>query len=70
MDIQTKFNIKDMVFILHNSKIICTSIQQIKINITEYGGVKEIYFLESDNLNKPYWSQELFKTKEELIASL
>ena len=73
MKIETKFDIGESCYVIHNNKIEKCTVKSISILITGSEEYKEEYSLEEikmDGYNfHPYFT-ELFKTKEELIQSL
>lgn len=78
MQIETKHNIKDSVFFIKHSKVLIGTIYSITIDTITDGNV-DIHY-EIINKDKEYHTRDsggrlfkeswLFKTKEELIASL
>lgn len=75
MEIKTKYNLFDEVYIMYNNKIQQMVIKGIKI-IIEYKPYLEdkhteiVYKLEDRNFATEYSEDNLFKTKKELIESL
>ena len=74
IEINTKFKINDVVYVLDSNRmmIIECKIIEIRLNITSANNVEEKYWLKSES---PYFYDlcdinQMFKTKKELIDSL
>ena len=71
MNISTKFNVGDMVYIAVNSKIERGRIRKIFIHVSDKPDIN--YYLENNNFSKVstlFPEQSLFPSRGELIASL
>lgn len=74
MKIETKYSINDKAWIIHKNKVQCATICSVILDINENKQILEKYSfkeikLDSNKNFHPYF-EKLFKTKEELIASL
>lgn len=73
MTLETKFNMKDLVWCLHEGKAIQKPVSSIQLDIKN-GSSSENYFInigtEKDYKSKIVDVNHLFLTKEELISSL
>ena len=72
MEIKTKFNLGQKVYLLWNNKVICPQIDGILIRINALGNnEKDISITyEFVELDKRFDEEVLFATKEELLQSL
>ena len=72
MEIKTKFNLGQKVYLLWNNKVVCPQIDGIIVRVIALGGgEKDIYIVyELDELDKRFDEEVLFATKEELLQSL
>lgn len=75
MEIKTKYNIFDEVYIIYNNKIKQVIIKGIKIHIEkkpylDKTSIKTTYILYNYNFSTEYSEDNIFKTKKELIKSL
>ena len=71
MEIKTKYNIYDKVFLMRANKVVCTGITTIHIFVNNSGTVFNSYGLEWQDIpEKPIPENLLFPSKEELLASL
>ena len=71
MEIKTKFNVSDVVYLMRANKVICTSIVTIHVFVNNSGEVFNSYSLECQEVpEKPISENLLFPSKEELLASL
>ena len=72
MEIKTKFNLGQKVYLLWNNKVICPQIDGILIRINALeNGEKDISIIyELVELDKRFDEEVLFATKEELLQSL
>lgn len=70
MTIQTKFNVGDTVWFMHDNKALCSTVIRTNIVITEHY-IHEIYSLERTGADTfQYHAQYLHPTKEALLVSL
>jgi hypothetical protein len=77
MTIETKKNIGDNIWFLHNNKALVKSINQINIEIKPDSSIEEKYFvnINEDIKNSLYeckiiYPSSIFETREDLINSL
>ena len=72
MEIKTKFNLGQKVYLLWNNKVVCPQIDGIFVSVNALGnGEKDISIIyELVELDKRYDEEVLFATKEELLQSL
>ena len=72
MEIKTKYNIGDILFVLHQNKVCTIVISDITISIgRKYSQVSYIsYTKDSNRYLGTFDESELFSTKEELLKSL
>lgn len=72
MEIKTKFNLWQNVYLLWNNKVVCRQIEGISVRVDALGnGEKDISTIyELVGLDKRYDEDVLFATKEELLQSL
>lgn len=72
MEIKTKFNLGQKVYLLWNNKVVCPQIDSIIVRVIALGGgEKDISIVyELDELDKRFDEEVLFATKEELLQSL
>ena len=73
MKFETKFNIGEYAFIIHNNKLVAYTIDNIQV-ISNFDGNKGMttinYSLSSYKETVIRQEEELYKTKEELLNSL
>lgn len=67
LSIETKFNIKDEVFLVSNNKVVIDWVKVIYTVIEDIGEIKISYGLESGGIKT---DKELFSTKAQLLKSL
>ena len=72
MEIKTKINLGQKVYLLWNNKVICPQIDGISVRVIALGnGEKDISITyELVGLDKRFDEEVLFATKEELLQSL
>ena len=72
MEIKTKFNLGQKVYLLWNNKVIYPQIESISVRVDALGnGEKDISIIyELVELDKRFDEEVLFATKEELLQSL
>ena len=72
MEIKTKFNLWQNVYLLWNNKVVCQQIEGISVRVNALGnGEKDISIIyELVGLDKRIDEDVLFATKEELLQSL
>ena len=72
MEIKTKFNLWQNVYLLWNNKVVCQQIEGISVRVNALGnGEKDISIIyELVGLDKRFDEEVLFATKEELLQSL
>lgn len=82
MEIKTKYNIGDIVYAMHDNKVISFTIDEIEVIIysTKPQSVRyyskeryEVYSISTGNIERHRWSKyeyKLFPTKEELLKTL
>ena len=72
MEIKTKFNLGQKVYLLWNNKVNCPQIDGIIVRVNALGnGEKDISIIyELVELDKRFDEEVLFATKEELLQSL
>lgn len=72
MEIKTKFNLGQKVYLLWNNKVIRPQIEGISVRVNALGnGEKDISITyELVGLDKRFDEEVLFATKEELLQSL
>lgn len=72
MEIKTKFNLGQKVYLLRNNKVVCPQIDGIfvRVNALENGEKDISIIYELVELDKRYDEEVLFATKEELLQSL
>lgn len=72
MEIKTKFNLGQKVYLLWNNKVVCPQIEGIIVRVNTLGyGEKDISITyELVELDKRFDEEVLFATKEELLQSL
>ena len=72
MEIKTKFNLWQNVYLLWNNKVVCQQIEAISVRVNALGnGEKDISIIyELVGLDKRFDEEVLFATKEELLQSL
>ena len=72
MEIKTKFNLGQKVYLLWNNKVVCPHIESISVRVNALGnGEKDISITyELVELDKRFDEEVLFATKEELLQSL
>lgn len=69
MTIETKYNIGDKVWFMHNNSVNCETIIKIDVFI-ERDVIYNNIFYHIYNYCSPYIEQKLFPTKEDLLKSL
>jgi hypothetical protein len=67
MEVNTKFNINDTVWVVCDNKVIQQNVKGIEIS-AEKKGITITYTLSKDD--STYTETELYKTKQELIDAL
>ena len=73
MEIKTKFNLGQKVYLLWNNKVVCPQIDgiSVRVDIALGNGEKDISITyELVGLAKRFDEEVLFATKEELLQSL
>ena len=75
MEIKTKYNLFDEVYIMYDNKIVLTVVKGIRINIEHKPYLPNIsiiitYVFSNRIFTVEYPEDKVFKTKEELINSL
>lgn len=71
MEIKTKFNVSDVVYLMRANKVVCTGIATIHVFVNNSGEVFNSYGLECQEVpEKPIPEYLLYPSKEELLASL
>ena len=72
MEIKTKFNLGQKVYLLWNNKVVCPQIEGISVRVNALGnGEKDISIIyELVELDKRFDEEVVFATKEELLQSL
>lgn len=72
MEIKTKFNLGQKVYLLWNNKVVCPQIEGISVRVNALGnGEKDISITyELVELDKRFDEEVIFATKEELLQSL
>ena len=72
MEVKTKFNLWQKVYLLQNNKVVYLQINGISVRVIALGGgEKDISIVyELDGLDKRFDEEVLFATKEELLKSL
>lgn len=69
MTVETKFNIGDEVWYLHNNKVCNRKVSAINIRITECM-VSIIYYISAPKESITLEEKSIFSSKEELLKSL
>lgn len=67
MDITTKFSLGDRVWVIQGRRAVCKEVTRVSASATLTAQV--VVYNVGDN-DEPYTEQEMFPTKEELLASL
>ena len=71
MEIKTKYNIYDKVFLMRANKVVCTTVCSIHVFVSGSREVCVSYGLECLQIpEKPILEYLLYPSKEELLASL
>lgn len=71
MEIKTKYNIGDEVWISHKSRIHNGIVDFISIDVTKENTMTVYYHIdEANGISCTFEEQQLFPTKEELLKSL
>lgn len=71
MNYETKFNVGDTVWLLHNNKAVFGTVWKVTVtkNGTHTGGAEQVFFeVGGRHTDEP--AENLFRTKQALIASL
>lgn len=71
MEIKTKFNVHDEVYLMRANKVACTRVVTIHVFVNRPGEVFNSYGLECQEIpEKPVPEYLLYSSKEELLAAL
>lgn len=70
MQIQTKFNVNDIVYFIFNNKVCSAPITSINIHVSKYEKLRITYTVYHKDLTASLHEYSVFSTKDELIKSL
>lgn len=70
MEIKTKFNIGDEVYVIYEDKCTKFNVKGITVRVTNEYGIEVLYSLDNCLIKQFRYEESVFSSKEELLKSL